>query len=46
MRHNTKARKDENVNFRVAKESKEMLVKNRIASSGWVKECCGEVSIG
>jgi hypothetical protein len=38
MRNNTKSRKNKNVNFRMPKKSKKMLVKNRVSSSSGVKK--------
>ena len=39
VRNHSKARKNEDIHLRVPEESEEMLVKNRVTTSSWVKEC-------
>jgi hypothetical protein len=41
----TKPRQDQNVNLRVAKKSKQMLVQNRIPTPGRIKKRSVEVTI-
>lgn len=38
MRDNTKAREDKNVYFWVAEESEQVLVKDGVSSSSWIKK--------
>lgn len=45
MRDYTKSRKNQNINFRVAKESEQMLIKDGVSTSGRVKEGCVEVAV-
>ena len=46
MRNRPKCRKDKNINLWMSKESKEVLVKNRITPSNRVEERCIEISVG
>lgn len=41
----TKAREDKDIDFRVTKESEQMLVKDRVPPSSRVKEGCIKVSV-
>lgn len=45
MTDNTEARQNENVDFRMAKESEEVLVKNGISAASRIKEDGFEVTI-
>lgn len=46
MRDHSEAGKNKNVDFRVAEESEEVLVKNWVPSSCGIEECGIEVSVG
>ena len=45
MTDNTKAWKNKNINFRVTKKPEQVLIQNRITTTGRIKECRAKISI-
>lgn len=42
----SEAWENKNIHFGVAEESEQVLVEDRISSSGRIKECCVQITVG
>ena len=45
MRNNTKTRQNQNINFRMTKKPKQMLIQNRITTTSGIKKRCIKITI-